>query len=218
MALAARRQTDIKRPKVRPAAREQTRQAVKSAETRARLIAATIRTLVKVGYAKTTALLVAQEAGLSRGAMLHHFDNGPALIKATIIDMHERRLRALQRGAEIENHDPRTMLRVTWNQFQKPTYIAFHELETAARTNPELAEMLLPLRADFLKLYNEQAAKLYPEWRNNPERLFFAMTLTLTLLEGMAVRAMTGALEPAEAEQLLQVLEDQIRDMRGSAS
>jgi AcrR family transcriptional regulator len=53
-----------------------TQQALKSAQTRARLIEATIRCIVKLGYAGTTTPQVAAEAGLSRGAMLHHFEGG----------------------------------------------------------------------------------------------------------------------------------------------
>ncbi|HEX2794729.1 MAG TPA: TetR/AcrR family transcriptional regulator, partial [Croceicoccus sp.] len=55
-----------------------TMQAAKAAQTRKRLIDATVRCLVKYGYAKTTTPRVATEAGLSRGAMMHHYENGSA--------------------------------------------------------------------------------------------------------------------------------------------
>ena len=45
-------------------------QATKAAQTRARLIDATVRCLVKHGYANTTTPRIAAEAGLSRGAMV----------------------------------------------------------------------------------------------------------------------------------------------------
>ena len=66
-------------------------QAAKAAQTRARLIDATVRCLVKHGYANTTTPKVAEEAGLSRGAMMHHFENGTALIKAAIADYKKKK-------------------------------------------------------------------------------------------------------------------------------
>ena len=68
---------------------EPTAQALKSAKTRSRLIEATIRCLVKYSYANTTTPKVAEEAGLSRGAMLHHFENGRQLMQATLVELHQ---------------------------------------------------------------------------------------------------------------------------------
>ena len=48
-------------------------QAERSAETRQRLIAAAIDALCRLGYAATSTVLVADNAGVSRGAMLHQF-------------------------------------------------------------------------------------------------------------------------------------------------
>ena len=73
-------------------------QAQKSAATRKALVEAAIRCVIRYGYASTTTPRVAAEAGLSRGAMLHHFENGPALIRATIAYLHEKRLRAFARS------------------------------------------------------------------------------------------------------------------------
>ena len=55
-----------------------TQQWLKSAQTKKRLIEGAIRCIVKFGYSRTTTSRVAAEAGLSRGAMLHHFENGEA--------------------------------------------------------------------------------------------------------------------------------------------
>src|SRR3546814_7410986 len=74
--------------------------------------------------------------------MLHHFENGMALIKAAIIELHEKRLRAFRRAAETDQHDPATLVRTYWRQLQKPAFIAFHELALAARTHADLARIL----------------------------------------------------------------------------
>lgn len=190
-----------------------TLQSLKSAQTRARLIEATIRCIVKVGYANTTTPQIASEAGLSRGAMLHHFENGDALIKAAIVELHEKRLRAFRRAAETDQHDPSTLVRTYWRQIQKPAFIAFHELALAARTHPDLARILQPLQAEFRQRYMETAFSLFPEWQNDRERFNLAMTLSQTLLEGLVINVQTGAVEQEMVEPMLKLLEDQIRAM-----
>src|SRR5262245_58479594 len=52
----------------------------RSAETRGRLIDATIDLLYSSGYAATTTISVAKRAGVSRGAMMHHFRSRAELL------------------------------------------------------------------------------------------------------------------------------------------
>lgn len=194
-----------------------TRQSLKSAQTRGRLIEATIQCLVKVGYSGTTTPLVATEAGLSRGAMLHHFENSATLIHATIVELHERRLRAFRRSSETTEHDPATMVKAYWKQVQKPAFIAFQELALAARTNPELAQIMRPLQAEYRERFNTEAIALFPEWQPAPDQFAKAVALSQTLIEGMAMGLMTGGLDESLVPALLGTLEDEIRAMRPPA-
>ena len=198
---------------LRPPSDPPTLQSVKSAQTRAKLIEATIRCIVKLGYAKTTTPQVASEAGLSRGAMLHHFENGAALIKAAIVELHEKRLRAFRRAADTETHDTATLVRTYWKQLQKPAFVAFHELALAARSNAELARILQPLQVEFRDRFNQQADSLFPEWNPDRERFHLAMTLSQTLLEGMAIQRLTGAMDDAMVEPMLLLLEERVASM-----
>ncbi|MFT4055524.1 MAG: TetR/AcrR family transcriptional regulator [Novosphingobium sp.] len=198
----------------RPLAEEPTMQALKSAQTRARLIDATIRVLVRSGYSRTTTPQVAIEAGLSRGAMLHHFDNGVSLIKATIMHLHERRLRAFRRAAERSALDHRAMVRTYWRQIQKPAFIAFHELAVAARTNPDLAAVLMPLQVEFRDRFNHLAAQLYPQWQAEPAKFALAMAVSQATMEGMAINLLTGAMDVELVEPVLEALETQLHALR----
>jgi AcrR family transcriptional regulator len=218
MALAAVRSSSSARAARERGSNGQTQQSLKSAQTRARLIEATIRCIVKAGYANTTTPQVAAEAGLSRGAMLHHFENGAALIKAAIVELHEKRLRAFRRAADTENHDVGTLVRTYWRQVQKPAFIAFHELALAARTHPELARILQPLQVEFRERFNTQAVALFPEWQEDREGFDIAMTLSQTMLEGMAINLATGAMDQAMVDPMLGVLEHQIRSMNPKLS
>ncbi|WP_136162166.1 TetR/AcrR family transcriptional regulator [Sphingomonas flavalba] len=210
MALATVRSAPGPRASRPPSAKGPTQQSLKSAQTRARLIDATIRCIVKYGYADTTTPQVAAEAGLSRGAMLHHFENGVALIKAAIVELHEKRLRAFRRAAEGDDHEPAAMVKTYWRQLQKPAFIAFHELALAARTNADLARILHPLQVEFREKFNQQAVQLFPEWQSDPERFAIAMSFSQTMMEGMAIGMLTGAMNEAMVEPMLRQMELQI--------
>lgn len=191
-----------------------TRQSLKSAQTRGRLIEATIQCLVKVGYSGTTTPLVATEAGLSRGAMLHHFENSATLIRATVVELHERRLRAFRRSSEVTHHDPSAMVGAYWRQVQKPAFIAFQELALAARTNADLAQIMQPLQLEYRERFHAEAFTLFPEWHSAPDQFAQAMALSQTLMEGMAMSLLTGALDETMVPALLAMLEEKIRTLR----
>src|SRR5712692_3582600 len=63
----------------------------RSAATRARLLDATIACLFEFGYANTTTTEIAERAGLSRGAQLHHFPTKAALVTTAIEHLLQRR-------------------------------------------------------------------------------------------------------------------------------
>lgn len=56
----------------------------KSAQTRVGILEAAIDRLAKHGYARTTTQMIAETAGVSRGAMLHHYPTKSELIKSII--------------------------------------------------------------------------------------------------------------------------------------
>lgn len=193
---------------------EPTHQALKSAQTKARLVEAAIRCLVKFGYSRTTTPKVAEEAGLSRGAMLHHFDNGGQLMQATIVELHHKRLRAFRRAAESKEHNVRTLVRAYWEQLLRPNFIAFQELAIAARTDKDLAHILEPVRVEFRQRWYELAIQLFPEWQRNLPAFNLALVLSQNLLEGLAINRLTHGVDEHMIEAALESLEKQILSLR----
>ncbi|WAP67363.1 TetR/AcrR family transcriptional regulator [Jiella pelagia] len=68
---------------------ERRTQEQRSAETRKLLLAATVQSLMEVGYANTTTAGIARRAGVSRGAQTHHFPDKMALIVSATEEMFE---------------------------------------------------------------------------------------------------------------------------------
>jgi AcrR family transcriptional regulator len=197
---------------------EPTQQALKSAQTRARLIDATMRCLVKYGYSDTTTPKVAAEAGLSRGAMLHHFENGGALMQATIAELLEKRLRAFRRAVDAPSPDVRTLVRTYWKQLLSPTFVAFLELAIAARTDKSLAKILEPAQAEFRERWYELAVQLFPQWQQDRAKFDLALALTQNTVEGMAINRLIHGCDEAMIEPVLENLENQIVALRPGAT
>ena len=65
-------------------------QAQKSAMTRDRILEAAIDCFVNLGYTNVTTAKVASAAGVSRGAMLHHFPSKTELIQAAVEFLHDK--------------------------------------------------------------------------------------------------------------------------------
>ena len=200
-----------------PRPSEPTHQALKSAHTRARLVEATIRCLLKFGYSGTTTPKVAAEAGLSRGAMLHHFENGGALMQATIAELLDRRLRAFRRAVANPSSDVRTLVRTYWKQLLSPAFAAFIELAIAARTDKSLARILEPAQADFRERWYELAVQLFPSWQQDRNAFDLALALTQNTVEGMAINRLIHGCDEAMIDAVLDNLEAQIVALRPKA-
>ena len=67
-------------------------QAQKSAMTRDRILDAAINCFINLGYTNVTTAKVASTAGVSRGAMLHHFPSKTELIQAAVEYLHGKLL------------------------------------------------------------------------------------------------------------------------------
>ncbi|HEX3510551.1 MAG TPA: TetR/AcrR family transcriptional regulator [Solirubrobacteraceae bacterium] len=127
---------------------ERRSQAQRSAATREALLDATIACLVEDGYANTTTSRVAERAGVSRGAHLHHFQTRGALVAAAMERLAERRGAALEAALQrLPSGRERLIggLDLLWAGYASPLYQAALDLWTHARTDPDLRERLVPV-------------------------------------------------------------------------
>jgi AcrR family transcriptional regulator len=129
----------------RPARRSQ---AERSATTSAKLISATIQCLFERGYAATSTSLVAERAGVSRGAMLHHYATKVALMSATVHETYSSDISAYTEALQnISYNEDRLdkLIDAAWECFKSPGGVAQTEIWMAARSDKELAQAVLPV-------------------------------------------------------------------------
>ena len=64
----------------------------KSRRTRARILAAATRLFAEIGYHAAANALIAEAAGITRGAMLYHFPSREDLLEAVVEHLQAERL------------------------------------------------------------------------------------------------------------------------------
>lgn len=139
-------------PKDAPTRDTPARDTPKSLRTRARILDCALRLFVEIGYGEATNARIAEEAGLTRGAMLYHFPTREALVEAASEHIHAARMALMAEasssapaGADAAEH----AVDVYWAMLNTAPFIAFAELEAVARTDAMVADRLGPYREAF---------------------------------------------------------------------
>ena len=129
-------------------------QAERSAGTRELLLAVTVEALHEHGYAATSTILVAEKAGVSRGAMLHQFRTKADLMTFVVEAVFEAELQHYSEYLR-DVTDPRERFlaypEMAWEVLSRPSGVAVLEIMQGSRSDPQLCEMLAPVQARIEK-------------------------------------------------------------------
>jgi len=185
----------------------------KSLRTRARILDAALRLFAEVGYHAATNALIADAANLTRGAMLYHFATREELVEAAVTHIELERARLFETaastppapGVDAAEH----AIDAYWALLHEAPFVAFAELEAAARTEPMLRERLAAAQSAFD--HAQVGARFGAMVQAGADPRFQASRdLGRFLLEGMARGAMTYD-EEARRERLLTVVKRAVR-------
>ncbi len=174
-------------------------QAERSAATQGLLLDATVACLVQLGYSGTTSSAVAERAGLSRGAQLHHYGTRQRLMGAAVEHLAARRLEWVQeKAARLPDDDtrPRRALDLLAEALSGPLYAATLELWVAARVDAELRDALVPVE----QRVTSRLRRLCREYVTEDPVL---VRMTLDLLLGRGVGSLLSPVRPGRQRQLL---------------
>lgn len=171
-------------------------QEARSADTRARLIEATLRIVADLGYARAATNLIVETAGVSRGAMLHHFPAKADLMVAAAEAVYRQHLAAygqkLHRGGSPEDRLGR-LFDLAWALHQSRSTLALVEIWMASRGDPDLDARFGPF---MQRTYEEGAQGLMrylPEAGFTPEAARAWIQLFSAGFRGLAIeRAMSS--------------------------
>jgi AcrR family transcriptional regulator len=147
-------------------------QAERRAATRTALLDAAVDCLAEKGYANTTTRRIAERAGVTPGALQHHFAS-----RAELLGHARRHLgsKFAQQMFEHESADIATIRLRTehrldhmWDLLKGPLFAAMVELWVAARTDIELREELIAAEREGARLAASASRILNPELVDRP--------------------------------------------------
>jgi len=166
-------------------------QEERSHAMRARILEATLECLAELGYAGTTTIVVAEHAGVSRGAQLHHFPTRASLISAAVqhlfaqlTERYERGFTRVPAGAERIG----AAVDLLWEIFQDARLTAVLELYVAARTDEELHRELVPIAERHHEKVLRLARGYFPDASLDGQAFAALLDVVLDALQGLAVR------------------------------
>ena len=166
--------------------RESRRQADRSRETRRKLMEATVECLVERGWAGTTTTVVAERAGVSRGAQLHHFRTRGELVAAAVEHLGAESVLDLKERAEKVNGSTVAVVELIADFYASDLFTAALELWVAARTDPELKTVVVPLEVRLGRETHRLALELLGVDESEPG-VRESVQLTLDLVRGLAL-------------------------------
>jgi len=185
----------------------------KSLRTRARILDAAMRLFAEVGYHAANNALIADAAKLTRGAMLYHFATREELVEAAITHIEVERARLFEEAASMSATPgvdaAEHAIDAYWALLHEAPFVAFAELEAAARTDPMLRGRLAAAQSAFDRAQVGDRFGALAQAGADP-RFQTSRDLGRFLLEGLAKGAMTYD-EPARRARLLAVVKRAVR-------
>lgn len=181
-------------------------QAERTAATTTKILDAAAVCLTELGWAGTTTTEVGRRAGVSRGALLHHFPTKHELLTASILHVMARRteefratLATLPVGASLLTR-LETAIDVLWGMHQGETADAWLEFLIAARTDDALRPIVAETTARLDRDIEATWAELFPPDPDGelPDAFYTTAPVFLfTLLNGLALHRLSGAPDAA---------------------
>lgn len=163
----------------------------RSVETRRAVLEATVNCLYDLGYANTTTQSVSDMTGLSRSAMIYHYPSRMDLISAAIDFIFLRMMEMVHEGVvairasgkltEVNAHS------LHQDVVKSREYVAYIELNIAARTDETLREYFDPKAVAFDLLWQEKMDELLGDLTGQKDNNVLAWDFARAIMEGMRI-------------------------------
>jgi AcrR family transcriptional regulator len=135
-------------------------------DTIARLLDASIDTIIDLGYARTSAKVITQRAQVSDGALFRHFPTMGDFMAETAREAGRRLIElGLRKAAETPNRKPslEEALTILRDVTASPNNTVIQELAVAARTDEKLRDTLREVMTVYIAKIHETVRPSLPE-------------------------------------------------------
>jgi AcrR family transcriptional regulator len=168
-------------------------QAERSEETRTRILKAAANLIRKRGYARFRTAEVAEEAGLSRGAQLHHFPTKDSLVVATLEYVFEQAQVLSRRRASAVNR-PRDLIEAVIEDarefFFSEHFMVAIDIVLSTSTDQSVRKQILDISRKARRPVETAWTGALAASGVPGELASDIVALTLSLVRGMALRTL----------------------------
>ncbi|SEL11979.1 transcriptional regulator, TetR family [Roseovarius nanhaiticus] len=167
-------------------------QAERSAATQQKILDVTTDLILSKGLRDTSTVDVAEAAGVSRGALLHHYPSRQILMQEALRHLLNREIAeitVIAAAIRAGDMDVDGFLTEMWRRFSGPLFMVTIEFLTAARTDPAMRDALVPVATDYNHQLDEIWENLFPDAAHIRGTRRIALNTTLCLLRGMATQS-----------------------------
>ena len=181
-----------------------------------KLLDAGTRTLIEVGYARTTVQEICARAGLSQGALFRHFPTMEALLVAVAEDVGQNNLANYRHKLERLSAPPLVeVLRLVQDIVRSPINQAWYELAFASRTLPALRKALKPIAGRYSQDILALGRHVLPELSATlGDRFPLLIDTILAVFDGESVHRLVHKkpeLEDARVELMAALIQSLVR-------
>ena len=178
-----------------------------SSETQARILKATIASLAELGYAGTTMSGIADRIGVSRAALIYHFNSKNALMAAVINSIYDEMTAMFKSAAHPALTPAERMLAVLDASFYFTTttsQMAQVELLLAAKRDASFRSEVAPTIEQRDVVFQQAWKQLTIELRGSSARLDLVRDFAVSVFRGITVtRSISSDLASFERQHVL---------------
>jgi len=167
--------------------RKRRSQDERTADTRRRLFDATVSLVSEIGYAQTSTSKIVTRAGVSRGALQHHFAEKNDLMCAAVEDVLERYAAGVSRhsdpGKSIRER-VQEAVHASWEWSSSNEYVAVIEILSSNRSDPVMTQRLQHSFNICSRIFDNMWISMFTDFRVSEDKL--------SLLRGMVASTLFG--------------------------
>ena len=190
-------------------------QAERRAETRGRIVRAVVESIAELGFQRTTASEITRRAGVTWGAVQHHFGGKDGILAAVLEDSFEHFAAQLadvpRAGAPLAERVSR-FVDGAWAHFSSPDYRSTFEILLNHTLEEEVGDP--PWQTAMFQAWNRVWSEIFSDVKLSRRDAVALQTFAISALSGIASLAMLRrAVEPVHAAELALLKRTLVREM-----
>jgi AcrR family transcriptional regulator len=161
--------------------------AERTAETREKIIEAVVATIGELGFRKTTAAEIAKRAGVTWGAVQHHFGGKNGILAAVLEDSFNRlaeRIAAIPSGESPIERQVSRFVDGAWEHFSSPRYRSTFEI--LLNHLPGDPDETRAWQTEMFRAWDDVWSRVFGELGVSRSRTTVIQRYTICVLAGLA--------------------------------